>query len=188
MKYSDHLKQCRGFKVQSKLSKRCKLLEVALHHVLKRRRRLLLIVILAFLPTRDFAGCVGPTRMNLQFQLPPPRSTKIEFGDTFPGVIVNEEYERVVMEPRYIARHYLHGWFLLDLVSSIPADYTLDGITTLVSSQPLRRRDDSLARNVRLLQITKFLKLLRLLRLARLVRYLNLAQENYVSIVCHAHY
>ncbi|XP_065281557.1 potassium/sodium hyperpolarization-activated cyclic nucleotide-gated channel 1-like [Dermacentor albipictus] len=94
------------------------------------------------------------------------------------GVIVEQDYERVVMDPGYVARSYLRGFFLIDLVSTLPWDYLLALMLTLFSHEA-DEGDASFAITVRLLHLTKFLKLLKLLRLTRLVRYLDNVEQNY---------
>lgn len=39
------------------------------------------------------------------------------------GIIQKDTSDEVILEPRAIARNYLRGWFLVDLMSSIPVDY-----------------------------------------------------------------
>lgn len=43
----------------------------------------------------------------------------------FPGVMMENMAEDIILEPRKIARHYLKTWFTLDLISSVPLDYVL---------------------------------------------------------------
>ncbi|KAH7962638.1 hypothetical protein HPB52_017284 [Rhipicephalus sanguineus] len=94
------------------------------------------------------------------------------------GVIVEEDYERVVMDPGYVARCYLRGFFLIDLVSTLPWDYVL-AFMLMVFHHEVDEGDTSFAITVRLLHLTKFLKLLKLLRITRLVRYLDNVEQNY---------
>ncbi|KAL3256819.1 hypothetical protein MRX96_017108 [Rhipicephalus microplus] len=94
------------------------------------------------------------------------------------GVIVEEDYERVVMDPKYVARSYLHGFFLIDLVSTLPWDYVL-AFMLVVFQHEVDEGDTSFTITVRLLHLTKFLKLLKLLRITRLVRYLDNVEQNY---------
>ncbi|KAH6938298.1 hypothetical protein HPB50_008356 [Hyalomma asiaticum] len=98
------------------------------------------------------------------------------------GVVVEEDYERVVMDPGYVARSYLRGFFLIDLVSTMPWDYLL-ALMLIVLDHQVDEGDASFAITVRLLHLTKFLKLLKLLRITRLVRYLDNVEQNYVSIL-----
>lgn len=39
------------------------------------------------------------------------------------GIIQKDTSDEVILEPRTIAKHYLRGWFIVDLLSSIPVDY-----------------------------------------------------------------
>ena len=39
------------------------------------------------------------------------------------GIIQKDTSDEVILEPRAIAKHYLRGWFLVDIMSSIPVDY-----------------------------------------------------------------
>ncbi|KAH7966046.1 hypothetical protein HPB49_013452 [Dermacentor silvarum] len=94
------------------------------------------------------------------------------------GVIVEEDYERVVMDPGFVARSYLRGFFLIDLVSTLPWDYML-ALMLVLAHHEADEGDASFANTVRLLHLTKFLKLLKLLRITRLVRYLDNVEQNY---------
>ncbi|XP_077512999.1 potassium/sodium hyperpolarization-activated cyclic nucleotide-gated channel 4-like [Amblyomma americanum] len=94
------------------------------------------------------------------------------------GVVVEEDYERVVMDPGYVARSYLRGFFLIDLVSTLPWDYMLV-FMLFIFNHTADEDDSSFAATVRLLHLTKFLKLLKLLRITRLVRYLDNVEQNY---------
>ncbi|XP_077554231.1 potassium/sodium hyperpolarization-activated cyclic nucleotide-gated channel 3-like [Haemaphysalis longicornis] len=94
------------------------------------------------------------------------------------GVVVEEDYERVVMEPRAVARSYLRGFFLIDLVSTVPWDYGVEFMLAFFEHEA-DLGDDSFTGTLRLLQVTKFLKLLKLIRLTRLVRYLDNVEQNY---------
>ena len=33
--------------------------------------------------------------------------------------------DEIILDPNQIARHYLRSWFVLDLISSLPLDYTI---------------------------------------------------------------
>jgi len=33
--------------------------------------------------------------------------------------------DEIILDPKQIARHYLRSWFVLDLISSLPLDYTI---------------------------------------------------------------
>eukprot|EP00937_MAST-01D_sp_MAST-1D-sp2_P000148 g148.t1 len=60
------------------------------------------------------------------------------------------------MRPREIARHYLRGWFLIDLVSSIPVE--------------LLFAEGGEVRSLKLIKASKILRVLRILKLAKLLR------------------
>lgn len=41
----------------------------------------------------------------------------------FPGIILNDFADEIILDPKLIAKHYVKSWFFLDLISSIPMDY-----------------------------------------------------------------
>lgn len=86
--------------------------------------------------------------------------------------------EQVILDPKEIAHHYIHSWFFLDLLSSIPLDYIF-----LIFNQDYGDNFQILqaGRALRILRFAKMLSLLRLLRLSRLVRYVSQWEEVYVS-------
>lgn len=90
------------------------------------------------------------------------------------GVITTEGVERVNLDPKYIARHYLRTWFLLDFLSTVPFDY----ICVLVESAFKSLRQPGALSAIRLLHLAKLLGLLKLLRLSRLCRYLSSLQKH----------
>ncbi|XP_075743737.1 potassium/sodium hyperpolarization-activated cyclic nucleotide-gated channel 2-like isoform X3 [Rhipicephalus microplus] len=90
------------------------------------------------------------------------------------GVITTEGVERVNLDPKYIARHYLKTWFLLDFLSTVPFDY----ICVLVETAFKNLRQPGALSAIRLLHLAKLLGLLKLLRLSRLCRYLSSLQEH----------
>ena len=74
-----------------------------------------------------------------------------------------------------IRSRYLHGWFLVDFISSIPVDYVfrLVDLRARMESAEVYRT----ARALRIVRFTKILSLLRLLRLSRLIRYIHQWEE-----------
>ncbi|XP_018495208.2 potassium/sodium hyperpolarization-activated cyclic nucleotide-gated channel 2 [Galendromus occidentalis] len=81
---------------------------------------------------------------------------------------------KVSLSPVDIQRHYFHGWFTLDLISTLPFDYTLPHVIEMFS-------DTDFVLGARLLTLGKFLGLLRLLRVCRMVRYLTKLQTSFSS-------
>jgi len=39
--------------------------------------------------------------------------------------MAENQADEIILDPHQIARHYLRSWFLLDLISSLPLDYTI---------------------------------------------------------------
>eukprot|EP00753_Platysulcus_tardus_P016787 PLAT6039.1.p1 GENE.PLAT6039.1~~PLAT6039.1.p1 ORF type:complete len:770 (+),score=330.40 PLAT6039.1:32-2341(+) len=68
------------------------------------------------------------------------------------------EHGIIIMDPKKVRMHYLHGWFFLDLLGSIPFEYFL----------PV----ESSGRKA--VKLTKGLKMIKLLRVARIVKYLKM--------------
>ena len=71
-----------------------------------------------------------------------------------------------------IREHYLRGWFLIDLVSSIP----LEIITAILVSLDGGAGDGE-GTGLRLLRALRLVRLLRLLRLLKLQRYINILED-----------
>ncbi|KAG5264474.1 hypothetical protein AALO_G00254150 [Alosa alosa] len=90
------------------------------------------------------------------------------------GVLENDN-DQIILDPTVIRSRYLRGWFMVDLISSIPVDYfflVVDLQSRLESSDVYRT-----ARALRIVRFTKILSLLRLLRLSRLIRYIHQWEE-----------
>ncbi|XP_064454824.1 potassium/sodium hyperpolarization-activated cyclic nucleotide-gated channel 1-like isoform X2 [Ornithodoros turicata] len=96
------------------------------------------------------------------------------------GVVTTEGHERVSLDPKFVAAHYLRSWFVLDFLSTIPFDYLCVVLDHFIAG--ISRSDgepDGLSA-IRLLHLTKLLGLLKLLRLSRLVRYVrNWEQQSF---------
>jgi len=41
------------------------------------------------------------------------------------GIMAENKADEIILDPKQIARHYLRSWFVLDLISSLPLDYTI---------------------------------------------------------------
>ena len=41
------------------------------------------------------------------------------------GIMAENKADEIILDPNKIARHYLRSWFVLDLISSLPLDYTI---------------------------------------------------------------
>ncbi|XP_049270025.1 potassium/sodium hyperpolarization-activated cyclic nucleotide-gated channel 1 [Rhipicephalus sanguineus] len=68
----------------------------------------------------------------------------------------------VIMDPVQIRQHYLHGWFPVDLVSSLPLDF-------LVLNWPSKYRN--VDRRSTYSQLAKLLSFIKLIKISRLFRY-----------------
>ncbi|KAH8009950.1 hypothetical protein HPB51_023006 [Rhipicephalus microplus] len=68
----------------------------------------------------------------------------------------------VIMDPVQIRRHYLKGWFPVDLVSSLPLDF-------LVLNWPAQYRN--MDRRSTLSQLAKLISFVKLIKISRLFRY-----------------
>ncbi|KAA0710145.1 Potassium/sodium hyperpolarization-activated cyclic nucleotide-gated channel 4 [Triplophysa tibetana] len=89
--------------------------------------------------------------------------------------IMEEENSEIILDPDVIRHRYLRGWFMVDLISSIPVDYIfliVDIEARLEAAEVYRT-----ARALRIVRFTKILSLLRLLRLSRLIRYIHQWEE-----------
>lgn len=86
----------------------------------------------------------------------------------FSGLIDPQSHGEVILDPKVISIKYLKGWFIVDMMSSLPLDYLfllLEGELYAAS------------RAIKILRLAKILQLLRLLRISRLVRYIRIWQE-----------
>ena len=41
------------------------------------------------------------------------------------GIMAENKADEIILDPKQIAHHYLRSWFVLDLISSLPLDYTI---------------------------------------------------------------
>ena len=77
------------------------------------------------------------------------------------GIITQEQYDTgISFSPNEIRRSYLKGWFLIDLVSSIPWDVLISAFI----------HKESNFKFLRFLKILTLIKLLRITRLAKAAR------------------
>ncbi|KAG0410429.1 hypothetical protein HPB47_012448 [Ixodes persulcatus] len=76
--------------------------------------------------------------------------------------VVEDLTRNVVIDHGEIAKRYLRGWFLVDVISSAPLDIVVWLIPVITGAQP--DPDPAMARVVRLLSFVKLLKLSRLVR------------------------
>lgn len=89
------------------------------------------------------------------------------------GIVDPNNQEEVILDKRIITRKYLRGWFLIDLLSSLPFDYAY----FIASSSSAQQTLIKASRALRILKLAKLLSLLRLLRVSRLVRYIKRFEE-----------
>ena len=89
------------------------------------------------------------------------------------GIVDPNNQEEVILDSKIIRRKYLRGWFLIDLVSSLPFDYAY----FIASSSSAQQTLIKASRALRILKLAKLLSLLRLLRVSRLVRYIKRFEE-----------
>jgi hypothetical protein len=84
-----------------------------------------------------------------------------------------------VKNHKKIAWHYLSTWFFIDIISVIPFDYIVLGVTDQAASA-----DETLAESQSLLGATSMLRLLRLIKLVRILRASRIFArwENSISI------
>ena len=89
------------------------------------------------------------------------------------GIVDPNNQEEVILDKGVITRKYLRGWFVIDLVSSLPFDYAY----FIASSSSAQQTLIKASRALRILKLAKLLSLLRLLRVSRLVRYIKRFEE-----------
>eukprot|EP01135_Chromosphaera_perkinsii_P005166 Nk52_evm14s319 gene=Nk52_evmTU14s319 len=78
--------------------------------------------------------------------------------------------DHVVLERSEIMKHYIKGWFIIDLVSAFPIDLIFEFIDS-------GSENSGLLRTTRLLKFLRLSKLLRILRITRLLRYIHRWQD-----------
>ena len=99
------------------------------------------------------------------------------------GVIDFNRQEEVILDKKLIRRRYLRGWFVIDVLSSLPFDY----VYIVASSSSAGDPDSGIlqaSRILRILKLTKLLSLLKLLRVSRIVRYIKELEEVWYTITC----
>ena len=92
------------------------------------------------------------------------------------GVIDFNRQEEVILDKKFIRTKYLRGWFMIDVLSSLPFDY----VYIIASSSSSGDPDSGIlqaSRILRILKLTKLLSLLKLLRVSRIVRYIKELEE-----------
>ena len=78
---------------------------------------------------------------------------------------------QVILDAKEVAKRYLKGWFVVDLISSIPFDQFILIATSghdAASTSVLK-----LSQALKILRLAKMLSLLKLLRISRLLRYIQ---------------
>ena len=88
-----------------------------------------------------------------------------------------------VMNKKFIALHYLQGWFTIDIISIVPFY-----LITLDWSDPLNQQTDDAAGTGRVAQLratslVRIIKLLRMIKLARLLKASRVIQRNFLDVV-----
>lgn len=89
------------------------------------------------------------------------------------GLVDPNNKDEVILDAEIIRRTYLRGWFIIDLLSSLPFDYAY----FVASSTSAQHTLIKASRALRILKLAKVLSLLRLLRVSRLVRYMKRFEE-----------
>ncbi|KAJ7382051.1 Potassium/sodium hyperpolarization-activated cyclic nucleotide-gated channel 3 [Desmophyllum pertusum] len=89
------------------------------------------------------------------------------------GIVDPNNQDEVILDKKIITRTYLRGWFVIDLISSLPFDYAY----FIASSSSAQQTLIKASRALRILKLAKLLSLLRLLRVSRLVRYIKRFEE-----------
>ncbi|XP_031563696.1 potassium/sodium hyperpolarization-activated cyclic nucleotide-gated channel 2-like [Actinia tenebrosa] len=89
------------------------------------------------------------------------------------GLVDPNNKDEVILDPAIIRITYLKGWFIIDLLSSLPFDYAYFIASSTSTEQTLLKA----SRALRILKLAKVLSLLRLLRVSRLVRYIKRFEE-----------
>ncbi|CAH3129107.1 unnamed protein product [Porites lobata] len=89
------------------------------------------------------------------------------------GIVDPNNQDEIILDKKIIAQKYLRGWFVIDLLSSLPFDYAY----FIASSSSAQQTLIKASRALRILKLAKLLSLLRLLRVSRLVRYIKRFEE-----------
>ncbi|KAK3732807.1 hypothetical protein QZH41_017708 [Actinostola sp. cb2023] len=89
------------------------------------------------------------------------------------GLVDPNNKDEVILDSAIIRRNYLQGWFVIDVLSSLPFDYAYFIASSTSTEQTLIKA----SRALRILKLAKVLSLLRLLRVSRLVRYMKRFEE-----------
>ena len=93
------------------------------------------------------------------------------------GYLLDEDNEdsRIELRPSAIAKHYLTGWFLIDLVSAFPSQ-----LVQLAKDQE-QQTNNAVNKLPRLMRIPRLIRMIRLMKLMRLVRLFRPEQQGMIS-------
>lgn len=94
------------------------------------------------------------------------------------GIVDPNNQDEIILDKKIIAQKYLRGWFVIDLLSSLPFDYAY----FIASSSSAQQTLIKASRALRILKLAKLLSLLRLLRVSRLVRYIKRFEEVSIAL------
>jgi len=89
------------------------------------------------------------------------------------GLVDPNNKDEIILDPKIIRWTYIKGWFIIDLLSSLPFDYAYFIASSTSTEQTLLKA----SRALRILKLAKVLSLLRLLRVSRLLRYIKRFEE-----------
>jgi hypothetical protein len=86
------------------------------------------------------------------------------------------QHGTLTFEPKGIAKQYMKGWFLVDMLGCLPISYVL------LIINPQGASDSGAGRGNKVLRVLRLFKLLKLLRLARLQRIIKRYQEQFYQL------
>ena len=86
----------------------------------------------------------------------------------------------LINKRRLIAREYLKLWFWIDLISSFPYNWVVEGVFTTDAAPTKNNKAYTAPKIIRVIRIVRFLRILRLLRLAKLKKII-IKIEDYIA-------
>eukprot|EP00056_Hartaetosiga_gracilis_P017603 m.7812 g.7812 ORF g.7812 m.7812 type:complete len:890 (+) comp5917_c0_seq2:238-2907(+) len=90
------------------------------------------------------------------------------------GIVSPHALHVIILDKKAITRHYLRGWFFVDLISSLPLDYIITACYGVSYDSPSYLKA---SRALKFIRVTKLLTLLRLLRVTRVFRMFRRWEE-----------
>jgi CRP-like cAMP-binding protein len=84
----------------------------------------------------------------------------------------------IEFHPKAVAKHYFHGWFVIDVLGCMPFQY----VVYLIPEEDVQEGESSALRGNKLFRMLRLARLLKILRLARFKRLLDRWEEELYNV------